>query len=144
MRTKNGRDLPIEQVTAENYIVPKGEELVYHVKQEVIEFHRKTGKRISSPRIQKYGRKIWESVVRDSLLQQGYTIEVLHDPTGYIAAQQAKRAESKAAAKAAERAALKAEIMAELRAAGVIPDAGNTTGEQDGKKGPGRPPKDKE
>lgn len=143
MRTKTGRDLPIEQVTAENYIVPQGEELAYHVKQEVTQFNPKTGKRISTPRIQKYGRKIWESVVRDSLLQQGYTIEVLHDPTEYIAAQQAKRAENKAAAKAAEKAALKAEIMAELRAAGVIPGA-DKSAEQDGKKGPGRPAKDKE
>lgn len=143
MRTKDGRDLPIEQVTAENYIVPQGEQFVYHVKQEVTQFNPKTGKRISTPRIQKYGRKIWESVVRDSLMQQGYTIEILHNPTQYIAEQEAKRAQSKAAAKAAEKAALKAEIMAELRAAGVIPDAGNNR-EQDGKKGPGRPPKDKE
>ena len=30
MITKDGRDTPIEKLTAENYIVPKGEEKDYH------------------------------------------------------------------------------------------------------------------
>ena len=136
MRTKTGRDLPIEQVTAENYIVPKGEEMSYHAKIEVKQFNPKTGVRISVPRIQIFGRKIFESVVRDSLAKQGYEVEILHDPTKWIAEQQERIVQSKAAAKAAEKAALKAEIMAELKSAGIIPG-------EDAKKA-GRPKKEQE
>ena len=136
MIAKNGRDLPIEQITSENYVVPRGEEMVYHVKIEVKQFNSKTGERISRPRIQKFGMKIWESSVRDSLRKQGYTMEILHDPNTWISENRAQIESLKAQKRESEKAALKAEILAELTASGIIPDIETT------EKKAGRPKKD--
>lgn len=106
MITKDGRDTPIEKLTAENYVVPRGEERSYHVVIEVKQFDQKTGKRLSTPRIQKFGKKIFESSVRASLKKQGYDIVILHDPNQWIQEQQEKAAEQ---AKAAAEAKAKAE-----------------------------------
>ena len=156
MRTKDGRDLPVLDITADNYIVPQGEEMTVHAKIEVRQFDQKTGKRISTPRIQKFGMKEWQSVMQSSLRKQGYTVEILHDPFKFaqehaaqVAAAQAAKAkaaqEAAEAEKAAELAAIKeqakAELLAELKAAGVIP---TQDGAQETKR-PGRPSsKDKE
>ncbi len=78
--TKDGRDTPVERLTPENYIVPKGEEKDYHAVIEVKQFDPKTGKRLSKPRVQKFGKKIFETSVRDSLRKQGYDVLILHDP----------------------------------------------------------------
>ena len=136
MIAKNGRDLPIEQITSENYVVPRGEEQVYHVKIEVKQFNPKTGERISRPRIQKFGMKTWESSVRDSLRKQGYTMEILHDPNTWIAQNRAQIESLKAQKRESEKAALKAEILAELKASGIIPEIETT------EKKAGRPKKD--
>lgn len=80
MKTRDGRDLPVAEITAENYVVPKGEEKMYHVKQEIKQFNPNTGERLSTPCIQKYGQRMYESVIYDNLLKQGYTIDVLHNP----------------------------------------------------------------
>lgn len=136
MIAKNGRDLPIEQITSENYVVPRGEEHVYHVKIEVKQFNSKTGERISRPRIQKFGMKTWESSVRDSLRKQGYTMEILHDPNTWIAENRAQIESLKAQKRESEKAALKAEILAELKASGIIPEPETT------EKKAGRPKKD--
>ena len=136
MIAKNGRDLPIEQITSENYVVPSGEEHVYHVKIEVKQFNPKTGERISRPRIQKFGMKTWESSVRDSLRKQGYTMEILHDPNTWIAENRAQIESLKAQKRESEKAALKAEILAELKASGFIPEIETT------EKKAGRPKKD--
>lgn len=165
MRTKDGRDLPVLEITAANYIVPQGEEMTVHAKIEVRQFDPKTGNRISTPRIQKFGMKEWQSVMQSSLRKQGYTVEILHDPFKFAqehAAQvaAAKAAKAKAAqeatekAKAEELAAIKeqakAELMAELKAAGVIPtqDGAQAQAAQESAqeaKRPGRPSsKDKE
>ena len=136
MIAKNGRDLPIEQITSENYVVPRGEEHVYHVKIEVKQFNSKTGERISRPRIQKFGMKTWESSVRDSLRKQGYTMEILHDPNTWIEENRAQIESLKAQKRESEKAALKAEILAELKASGVIPEIEAT------EKKAGRPKKD--
>lgn len=136
MIAKNGRDLPIEQITSENYVVPRGEEMVYHVKIEVKQFNSKTGEKVSRPRIQKFGMKTWESSVRDSLRKQGYTMEILHDPNTWIAENRAQIESLKAQKRESEKAALKAEILAELKASGIIPEAETT------EKKAGRPKKD--
>lgn len=136
MIAKNGRDLPIEQITSENYVVPRGEEHVYHVKIEVKQFNSKTGERISRPRIQKFGMKTWESSVRDSLRKQGYTMEILHDPNTWIEENRAQIESLKAQKRESEKAALKAEILAELKASGIIPEPETT------EKKSGRPKKD--
>lgn len=106
MITKDGRDTPIEKLTAENYIVPTGEEMAYHAVIEVTQFDPKTGKRLSKPRVQKFGKKIFEAHVADSLRKQGYTVTILHDPNVWIKEQKAKAA---AKAKADAEAKAKAE-----------------------------------
>ena len=103
------KDVAITYVTPENYIVPSNEQHLYHCVIEVRKFDSETGKRLSVPRIQKFGKKSFENGILDALKKQGYTITVLHDPNEYVKAQ------------AEEKAALKAEILAELKAAGVIP-----------------------
>ena len=103
MITKDGRDTPIENLTAENYVVPKGEERSYHCVIEVTQFDQKTGARLSKPRVQKFGKKIFETHVQASLRKQGYNVRVLHDPNAWIAEQNelaAKRAKEEAEAKA--------------------------------------------
>ena len=95
MITKDGRDTPIEKLTPENYIVPKGEEMDYHAVIEVRQFDPKTGNRLSKPRVQKFGKKIFEAHVGDSLRKQGYTVTILHDPNVWFK-EQAEKAEQQA------------------------------------------------
>ena len=94
----------IERITPENYKVPKGEERSYHCIIECIQYDSKTGKKISVPRIQKFGRKMFESHVYSSLKKQGYTITILHNPTEWLKEQAeiAKQKAEEAAAKKAE------------------------------------------
>jgi len=118
MITKDGRDTPIEKLTAENYLVPRGEEKDYHAVIEVVQFDQKTGKRISKPRVQKFGKKAFESHIQNSLRKQGYTVTILHDPNVWLNEQKAKRdaeaakvAEEKAKAEQERfQAAVKAEV----------------------------------
>lgn len=123
------KDVAITDVTPENYIVPSNEQHLYHCVIEVRKFDSETGKRLSVPRIQKFGKKSFENGILDALKKQGYTVTVLHDPNEYVKAQAEEKAaadakakaEAEAKAKAEEKAELKAEILAELKAAGVIP-----------------------
>lgn len=120
--------MDIIKMTKDTYEVPANEKHLYHVKQELTEFDRSTGKRMSRPVIQKYGKRMFESVVYDDLKAQGYTIEVLHDPNEWLK-NEAERKQTEAelarinaeAEKQAEREALKAEILAEMQQQGVIP-----------------------
>ena len=148
MRVKFGnatKDVPIVEVTAENYIVPRGEEDTYHCKIEQTQFNPRNGKRMSRPRIQKFDAKMYPQVARN-LRQQGWDIEVLYDPTEFLAQREAKRAELRDLTfkqrqelaekkKQAEKQALKDEILAELHAAGMLkkptqPKGGNKKGEK--------------
>lgn len=126
------KDVDVTKVTPENYIVPDNEKHLYHCVIEVRKFDSETGKRLSVPRVQKFGKKMYENNVAENLKKQGYTVVVLHDPNEWLADQaeenKAKAAadakakeEAGAKAKAEEKSALKAEILAELKAAGVIP-----------------------
>lgn len=144
------KDVSIFDVTPENYIVPKGEEHLYHCLVEVVKFDSDTGKRLSKPRVQVFGKKAYEEGVYHNLKKHGYTITVLHDPNEYLTAKEAEedaKAEEKAAKEAeeaeeearieeerkkAEKEALKAEILAELKESGIIQEA----------KKPGRPKKE--
>ena len=154
MITKDGRDTPIEKLTAENYIVPTGEEKDYHAVIEVVQFDPKTGKRISRPRVQKFGKKIFEAHVADSLRKQGYTVTILHDPNVWMkeqaakAEQQAKeQAEAKAKAEQekfdAAVAAAVAKALAEQKAQQEQAAKDETEQAEPAKK-PGRPAKEKE
>ena len=103
MITKDGRDTPIERLTAENYIVPKGEEKDYHAVIEVTQYDARTGRKLSKPRLQKFGKKTFERTVQHILQQQGYTITILHNPNDWLKAkaeEAKKKAEEAAAAKA--------------------------------------------
>lgn len=134
------KDVSIFDVTPENYIVPKGEEHLYHCLVEVVKFDSDTGKRLSKPRVQVFGKKAYEEGVYHNLKKHGYTITVLHDPNEYLTAKKAEEARLKAEEEArieeerkkAEKEALKAEILAELKESGIIQEA----------KKPGRPKKE--
>ena len=133
MRVRFGnstKDVPIVEVTAENYIVPRGEEVTYHCRIEQKQFDPRSGKRLSRPRIQKFDAKMYPAIARN-LRQQGWDIEVLYDPTDFLQEQEAKRQERETLTiqqrkeleekrKAAERKALKDEILAELKSAGML------------------------
>lgn len=148
MRVKQGnegktKDVAIVDVTPENYIVPDNEKHLYHAVIEIRKFDSETGKRLSTPRIQKFGKKTFENGGADNMKKQGYTITILHNPNEWLkekaeadkakAAERAAAAEEKAKAdakakaeeKAEEKAALKAEILEELKAAGIIQAADN-------------------
>lgn len=105
MITKDGREVALENLTADQYIVPKGEERLYHCVIEVTNFDRKTGKRLSKPRIQKFGRKMFDAHIYHSLTQQGYDVKILHDPTKWIAEHKAEVAAIRKAKAEAEKAA---------------------------------------
>jgi hypothetical protein len=132
VKTETGatRDVSLLEVTKENYICPAGEEMQYHCRIEVKKFNAETGERQSHPRIQKFGKKVFENNCLHNLRKHGYTVDILHDPNDFIKGQRAKMEESaKKAAKAnakkaeeekkKEREAMKAEILAELQAKGT-------------------------
>lgn len=127
VKIENGerRDVSLMNVTPENFIVPQGEEHLYHCKIEVRKFNVETGERLSKPRIQVFGKKFFETFGFHNLRKQGYAVEVLHDPTEWIAANKEKLESMKKAkaeeARKAEREAIKAELLEELRMSGVIP-----------------------
>lgn len=92
MLTKDGKDVDILAIDADNYKVPTGEEHLYHVKIEVKKFNADNGKRLSKPRIQIFGAKEYETTVKNDLIRQGYTLEVLHNPTEWLKEQEAAKA----------------------------------------------------
>lgn len=155
MRTKDGHDLPVEKITADNYIVPKGEERFFHAKIEVLQFNPKTGAKISRPTIQVFGPKIYRTIMAKQLKRLGYTIEILHNPdewlkakaekTAALRAEQAKAAKAAADAKRAEEMkAMREELRREMQAEQdkAIADAvAKALAASDGKK-PGRPSKE--
>lgn len=84
---------PLDNVTADNYKVPQGEEGIYHVVLEVKEFDRKTGERTSVPRVQKFGINAFETAF-PNLKRLGYDVRVVYDPTDWLA-KQAEEAEER-------------------------------------------------
>jgi hypothetical protein len=107
MQTKlsNGqiKDVNVLDVTPENYILPQGEEMLVHYRIEQKQFDPKTGNRVSIPRIQKTGQKTFNQSL-PNWNQQGYTIDIMHDPSQWLAenAQKVKEAEIAAAEARAE------------------------------------------
>lgn len=152
MITKDGIDVSLDALNAENYVVPKGEEMVYHCVIEVVQFNPKTGARMSRPRIQKFGRKVFEQTVRDALLKQGYTIKVLYNPTEWIKARKnriaAGRVNAEARRKAEIDAAVQAAVAKALAEAKANADANAENTEpveaSEPKAKPGRPKKNTE
>lgn len=131
IKTEEGKtkDVGLADVTAENFICPKGEEKYYHCRIEVRKFNAETGERLSKPRIQVFGKKFFETFGLHNLRKQGYTVDILHDPNEWekenrallaqIEAEKAEKAKEAAEeAKKAEREALKNELLEELKAQG--------------------------
>lgn len=127
------KDVSILNVTPENFIVPKGEEHLYHCRIEIKKFDTETGERLSKPRMQVFGKKIFETFGLHNLRKHGYTVDIMHDPNEWIKESKekaAKMAEEKAIEdKAAEREQIKQEIIEELKMAGIIPASTETTSE---------------
>ena len=140
MITKDGRDTPIEKLTPDNYIVPKGEEKSYHAVIEVVQYDPKTGKKLSKPRVQKFGKKQFETNVLNSLRKQGYTITILHDPNEWIKEQQENAAKAKAEQASAKAKAEQEKFDAAVAAAVAKAIAERYAAEKNEKK-PGRPAK---
>lgn len=83
----------LDEVTVENYNVPKGEEGLFHAVIEVKEFNPKTGERVSGPRVQKFGVNAFETA-HPNLKRLGYDVRVVYDPTAWLE-QQTKEAEER-------------------------------------------------
>ena len=83
MSTKVNKD-PLEKVTAETYVCPKGEEKRYHVKMEIVRFDPSTGEKISTARIMKFGIKTFKNLAT-AMKKQGYSMTILHDPLAEVA-----------------------------------------------------------
>lgn len=133
VKTDSGKikDVDLLDVTPQNFIVPKGEEHLYHCRIEIKKFDPETGERKSKPRIQVFGKKSFETFVLHNLRKQGYTVDVLHDPNEWVkakkaeaekAAQEKAKADAEASenAKQEEREKMSAEILAELEESGML------------------------
>lgn len=123
MITKDNIDLPVLEITPENYKVPAGEERSYHVKMEVKSFDQHTGERLSHPFIQKFAAIDFENGMMSTLRQQGYDMVILHNPKVWakehaeeLAKTRAQKAEEARAKAEAEKKALKEELRKELLA----------------------------
>ena len=80
MLTREGKNLPLTEITAENYLVDERERGFYHCKMERKLFDGALGVRLSRPFIQKFERKGFDGLYRN-LVESGYDIVILHDPT---------------------------------------------------------------
>lgn len=115
--------MPLLELTGDNYVCPEGEEKSYHCRIEVRKFDPDTGERMSRPKLVKLEPKFFEAFGLHHLRQQGYTVDILHNPRQWAAenaarleAEAREREEAADKRRQAEREALKAEILAELKA----------------------------
>ena len=96
--------------------------------------------------MQKFGKKIFEAHVADSLRKQGYTVTILHDPNVWLKEQAAKReqaAKEAAAAKAkAEQERFDAAVAAAVAKALAAKEKADADAQQEPAKKPGRPAKE--
>ena len=68
------------QNDAPAYVVPQGEEHLYHVELSKNVFDPATVKPSFKPFVQKYNVKMWQTIY-DIIKMQGYEVNILHDPT---------------------------------------------------------------
>lgn len=67
--------------TEPEYRVPMNERHLFHCIIEIPKFNPETGERLSKPRLQKFGQKMFELVL-PKLREQGYVVKILHNPRG--------------------------------------------------------------
>lgn len=89
MLTREGKNLPLTEITAENYLVEDNERGYYHCKLERKLFDQSTSARLSRPFLQKFDEKGFASLYRN-LTESGYDVEILHDPTAKVEAEPVK------------------------------------------------------
>lgn len=81
IETKEGMKSLLE-VTKNDYIVPKGEELLVHYTAEKVLIDSKTGKRLSHPDLIKTDVKMFETIIKRNLELQDYSVNILFHPEG--------------------------------------------------------------
>ena len=134
----------ILELTPENYKVPKGEERSYHCVIECVEFDRKTGKRLSVPRIQKFGAKMFEAHVYSSLKKQGYNVTILHDPKKWLKEHEAEQKAQAKAKEAADKEAFQKAVQEEVaKQMAAMQSAGQPAGQPAGQAASQEAPKNK-
>ena len=124
----------VTNLTPDTYVVPKGEERYYHALIEVKQFDPKTGQRVSRPRVQKFGKKIFDRVVRDALMKQGYEVTILHNPTEWLKAEAERKAAGAKAAREAREKAQQAAIEAAVAKALAERDAAEKKAKKEAEK----------
>ena len=77
--------MPLLELTGDNYVCPEGEEKSYHCRIEVRKFDPDTGERMSRPKLVKLEPKFFEAFGLHHLRQQGYTVDILHNPRQWAA-----------------------------------------------------------
>lgn len=80
MLTREGKEVLVTEITAENYLVEENEKGFFHCKLEIKAFSPTTGERLSRPYIQKFDAKGFEQMLFN-LKKLGYSVDILHDPT---------------------------------------------------------------
>lgn len=110
------RDVKIEDVNAQNYIVPENERHVFHVKQEIRSYDQKTGRKISVPVVQKYGAKTFNQIERQLRLQ-GWELEILYNPKAFLEEMKQVQKKSQADRKKLAEAAMEKKIADAVNAA---------------------------
>lgn len=73
--------MPLLKKTKDNYVPAIGTENDYHARIEVKSFNPNDGKRQSKPQLQTFSPKAW-SVFEANSANLGYSVDILHDPTG--------------------------------------------------------------
>lgn len=91
MQTKSSQNVPVLELNPSNYPVPAGEEHLFHCRIEIKKFDSESGKRLSIPRIQKFGAKAFSASIHTNLKKQGFTVDILHNPTEWNKEQAAKK-----------------------------------------------------
>lgn len=111
VKFENGvKDVDLVEVNKDNYIVPENEKHVYHLLIEQRKFDGNTGKRLSRPRIQKAGKKMFETNLQHNLPKQGYTIDILWNPNTYLQEQEEQKKVKASIKKAEAEAKMQAKI----------------------------------
>lgn len=116
IKTSDGRLKDVTNlldVNAENYIVPDNERESYHCIIEVKKFDANTGARLSRPMLQKFDAKTF-MFLREQFKLQGWSIEILYDPTQYLAEKKDAQRNAQKVARDAQKEAINKAVAAAL------------------------------
>lgn len=73
------KDLPLSQITAENYIADENNKNKIVVKIEKINY-QSTGEKTSTPRLQYFDDAVWKRGMLKQLQTLGYEVTILFEP----------------------------------------------------------------